>query len=215
MHQASFFSGRGLRMVKLITDNILNLTPQFWKERGVDIKKWVLDDCLNGKMQNGNSNYQYKSAQYKLYKANDMKRMTVGKAKDTGYTFNLAGDIRYLNLYFRNRKAKFTQKNPMGSGKRLKAYAGIPIASNDVSKVTMVLTQRTVNSLHPKSSTENSVTMAFAPDKTKLLLGNRDRGYDIIGLNGDNIGKIKKKILAEFVKNSKTNVPPTISITVS
>ena len=197
---------------------ILDLSSQFWQElaEGSDqcIKKWIKDDALEGIMQDETSGHKY-SQGYAKYKANWMQRMTVGKAKDWGYTFDKAGNIRYLNLYFRNKKAKFTQKNPTGTGKRLKAYAAQSLESNDVSKVTMVLTGNTLNGLHYKESDKNSVTLAFNPSDGMKVKGNKEKnGYDIWGLRTANVLKVKQRIIAEYKKQTG-ELPKTITIDVS
>lgn len=175
-------------MANLITNNILNLTPQFWDETGVFIQGYVLDDCRAGIMQDNTSNHAYKSAQYQKYKANRMERFTTRKYK-TGYVGN--------------------------KGTKLKALATVPIVSTQTNPVNMILSQRTINSLHPKASNNNGVTMAFGADKTGILTGNRARGYDIIGLNDKNREKVRQRIIKEFNKNIKNSgAPPTIIIEV-
>jgi len=175
-------------MVKLITDNILDLTPQFWLEIGKSIQGYVLDDCRAGIMQDNTANHSYKSPQYMKYKANRMERFTTRKYKD-GTVAN--------------------------KGTKLKSLGATSVVSTQIYPVNMILTQRTINSLHPKASTKDSVTMAFAPDKTGLLNGNRDRGYDIIGLNDKNREQVKQKILNQFNENIRKTIAPTIIIEVS
>ena len=160
---------------------ITNLPPGFWSQlaRGSNqsINYWVKEDCKQGIMQNGTSNHQY-SEQYARYKANDMRRFTSGKPR-----------------------------KKTGKGDRLKSYEGlgglkgISLDSTDVSKVTMILTGLTTNALKEKTHTSNSLTMVFEGVNSKLLTGNRDRGYDIIGLNDKNRDKVKQKLLNEFKKN--------------
>ena len=187
-------------MVKLITDNILDLTPDFWLKVGDKIHDWVLDDCRAGIMQNNTSGHAYKSEWYKKYKANEMRKF--------GRTERIS-----LNIMTKKgtRKRITVDKKPG----RLKGYETVPIVSTQINPVNMILTQRTINSLHPKASTKDSVTMAFAPDKTGLLNGNRDRGYDIIGLNDKNREQVKQKILNQFDENIRKTIAPTIIIEVS
>ena len=177
-----------MSIVKLITDNILDLTPQFWDETGVFIQGYVLDDCRAGVMQNNTSGHAYKSPQYMKYKANRMERFTTRKYKD--------GSV--------GKK-----------GTKLKALATVPIVSTQINPVNMILSQRTINSLKGKSATKDSITMAFAPDKTGILTGNRDRGYDIIGLNDKNREKVKQRLLNQFDENIRKTIAPTIIIEVS
>lgn len=175
-------------MANLITNNILNLTPQFWDETGVFIQGYVLDDCRDGVMQDNTEGHSYAPGSYVKYKANRMERFTTRKYK-TGYIGN--------------------------KGTKLKAFSTVPIVSTQTNPVNMILSQRTVNSLHPKASDNNGVTMAFGADKTGILTGNRDRGYDIIGLNDKNREKVRQRIIKEFNNNIKNSgAPSTIIIEV-
>ena len=196
--------------VKLITDNILDLTPDFWLKVGDKIHDWVSDDADKGIMQDNTSMHQYTSPEYVRYKKNNMRRFTKGK----GQTFSDKEGYFFGQTHFKSPKvtAKYKGRS-YGAGDRLKGYeAGV--LSNQTSFVNMRLTSKTLNSLKGKNPTTNSITMHFDGTPAGILTGNRDRGYDIIGLRGENIGKIKKRILAEFMKNSKTDIPPTIIIEV-
>ena len=184
-------SGEGL-MVKLITDNILDLTPQFWTETGDEIHDIVLDDCRAGIMQDNTSGHSYKSLQYMKYKANRMERFTTRTYK------------------------KGTKNIPAGKvarkGTKLEALRNTSVVSTQINPVNMILTQRTINSLKGKNPTTISITMAFVDTPAGILKGNRDRGYDIIGLNNKNREKVRQRVIKQFNNNLKKGgtLPPVI-----
>ena len=174
--------------VKLITDNILDLTPDFWLKVGDKIHDWVLDDCRAGIMQDNTANHAYQSKQYMKYKANRMERFTTRKYKD-GTVAN--------------------------KGTKLKSLGATSVVSTQINPVNMILTQRTINGLMGKNPTKDSITMHFNGIPAGILTGNRDRGYDIIGLNDKNREKVKQKILNQFDENIRKTIAPTIIIEVS
>ena len=189
----------------MIIQQVANLPNDFWSKlaRGSNatIYFWVKEDCRQGIMQNGTRNHQY-SETYAKYKANDMKRFTTGEA--TNYAYNTGGIVT-KDLYFKNKKTKY------GTGDRLSGYKGISLESTDVSKVTMILTGLTTNSLKEKTHTRNSLTMVFEGVNPDILLGNKERGYDIIGLNDTNREKVRQRILNEYKKNV-SKLPKKITI---
>ena len=67
--------------MKLNLEKIPVLGSKFWGDLGVNIKYWILDDCLVGLFQNGKQKLWYKSEQYKKYKANDYKKFGRGEKK--------------------------------------------------------------------------------------------------------------------------------------
>lgn len=151
--------------MKLNSDKIIELTPIFWKNLGdKKIKVAVRKDMENGVMQNGKSNLKYKSAQYKKYKANDMKRFT--------------------------------------DGKRLKNMYAQTIESNQTGFVDMTLTGHTKRGLKVKRANKTGVEMGFDSSDAKKIIGNQERGYDIVGLNEKNIDMVKEEILKQFDRNT-------------
>lgn len=196
-------------MIKAISDKVIRFTPQFWTKVGGLIPQWVKKDALQGIMQNGLQNLHYKSKQYAKYKANQMRRFTKGEGK----VFSDKAGYSYGKTYFNNPKAKKTKKG-VSSSDRLKDYAGISIESTDISKVNMTLTGRTINSLHPKSSDEYGVNMAFSPAYGGIVLGNKQRGYDVTGLNEQNIKKVRELILAQLDNNAKKEIGKKIVINI-
>lgn len=198
-------------MAKLaISNKIVRFTPKFWLKIGGLVPQWVKADALLGKMQNNGHDYHYKSKDYMRYKANNMKRLTKGEGK----TFSDKEGYFFGKTYFQNKKAKISKKTGFTTGDRLKAYKGISIESADVSKVNMTLTGRTINSLHPKTSDDVSVTMAFAPAYGSIVLGNKQRGYDVTGLNKENLQKVRNLILQQLDNNAKKELGKKIIINI-
>ena len=198
-------------MVKLITDNILDLTPDFWMKTGDKIHDWVSDDADKGIMQDNTSMHQYTSPEYVRYKKNNMRRFTKGK----GQTFSDKEGYFFGQTHFKSPKvtAKYKGRS-YGAGDRLKGYeAGV--LSTQTAFVNMRLTSKTLNSLKGKNPTTNSITMQFDGTPAGILTGNRDRGYDIIGLNDKNREQVKQKILKQFDENIRKTIAPTIIIEVN
>lgn len=193
-----------------IPNKIVRFTPQFWLKVGGLVPKWVKDDALKGIMQNNGHNYHYRSKEYMRYKANSMRRFTKGEGK----TFSDKEGFFFGKTFFDNKKAKTSKKTGFTTGDRLKAYKGISIESTDVSKVNMTLTGRTINSLHPKTSDDVSVTMAFAPAYGGIVLGNKQRGYDVTGLNNENLKKVRNLILQQLDNNAKKELGKKIVINI-
>lgn len=187
--------------MKIISDKIVRFTPKFWLKVGGLIPAWIYADCKIGLMQNNGKGYHYKSEQYKKYKANGMRRFTKGKASDSGAFFN-------------NPKAGKSKKTGFTTGGRLSSLKGIPIDSTNTSFVDMILTGRTVKSLKPKTSDEVSVTMAYPPDKAGIVLGNKRRGYNIVGLNNQNIKKVRQLIIKQLDDNQKAMLGKKMVITI-
>ena len=178
---------------------ILKLPPNFWERLAVGsndcIWFWVKEDALNGIMQDGSSNHQYQSEQYKRYKSNDMRRFTTG----TPASVSIKGK---KDLYFKNPKVTTKYKGRVyGSGERLAGYKSGAL-NNDVSKVNLHLTGLMMSGLHLKSKTENSLTMSFNPDDEGKVTGNKDNGYDVVGLRGENKEKVRERLLDAYIANT-------------
>lgn len=170
------------------------LNSTFWKELGTYIAKWVREDMSKGVFQNGKSNLRYLSRQYVNYKRNNMRRFTVGEGKiftdKAGYFFG--------KTYFTNKKAKFNKKKGFGTGKRLKAYYGKSISSNETSFVNMELTGKLKKGLRPKKADKFSVTMGFDESDRGKIIGNQRYGRELIGLNDQNIYRVKLRIIRKL-----------------
>lgn len=180
-----------------------NIPKKFWRDVATKIKQLIVDDMKSGTVQEyvaqkraTSGGALHYSKQYKDSKANNFKRRTVGNAKGSTYTFNAAGDIVNKNLYFQNRKAKYTQKNPTGTGKRLQSYAGKSIVSNKTSQVNMMVTGQTGRGLHLEQILYNGVIMSYMPEDAKKILGNEDMGRLITTLSEKN-----QKIIFQMFSN--------------
>lgn len=190
---------------------ILKLPQNFWDRLATGSNEciwfWVKEDALNGIMQDGSSNHQYKSEQYKKYKANDMRRFTTG----TPAMVSIKGQ---KDLYFKNPKVTTKYKGrTYGSGERLAGYKSGAL-NNDVSKVNLHLTGLMMDGLHKKSQTENSLTMSFNPNDEGKVIGNKENGYDVVGLNDANQEKVRKRLLDAYTQNI-SKLPKKIVINIS
>lgn len=190
---------------------IIKLPPTFWERLAVGsndcIWFWVKEDALNGIMQDGTSNHQYKSETYKRYKENDMRRFTTG----TPAMVSIKGQ---KDLYFKNPKVTTKYKGrTYGSGERLAGYKSGAL-NNDVSKVNLHLTGLMMDGLHKKAQTENSVTMSYNPEDEGKVIGNKDNGYDVVGLNDANKEKVRQRIVDAYGSNI-SKLPKKIVINIS
>jgi hypothetical protein len=195
--------------------NITNLGTSFWKRLGQQAVQWIREDAKKGIMQtkDGNSNKPNYSPEYAKYKANDMRRSTVGKATGRGYTFDKAGDIKYKDLYFANKKAKTAIQRKAdsthGSGQRLKAYKGVSISNRDVSKVNMELTGQMFRGLRVVGVDNNGVDCAYQSTKENIgkIVGNQQKyNRRVVGLNDKNIEKARQLLIAEYKQKINENV---------
>ena len=120
------------------------------------------------------------------------------------------------NYHYRSQEYVKLKSNQMRKkdGSRIKSLKGIGIDSTDTSAVNMILTGRTVKSLHIKSTSPESLTMAFNPAYTKIILGNKRHGYDVTGLNDKNRAKIKQFILKQFNENERKELEKKVVITI-
>ena len=120
------------------------------------------------------------------------------------------------NYHYRSQEYVKLKSNQMRGkdGNRSKSLKGIGIDSTDTSAVNMVLTGRTVKSLHTKATSPESLTMAFGMDKAGIILGNKRHGYDVTGLNDKNKAKIKQFILKQFNENERKELEKKVVITI-
>ena len=127
------------------------------------------------------------------------KQLLKGKMMD-----NTSGH-QYSKQYAKYKARRFKR---FGSGTNLKGMEGASFISNDVSKVTMIATGRTVRSLTPTKPKDTSITMVFKDtsifgvQNTDKIIYNRERGYDIVGLNDE----LRKWVFEEMLKQSKINI---------
>lgn len=114
---------------------------------------------------------------------------------------NNTGGYNYTQPY-KNYKARDMKRK--SDGKRLKAYSELTIESNKTSKVNMILTGHTRRGLEVKRADKTGVDLSYKPADTKKIIGNRERGYDVVGLSNENIERAKREILQQFDKNIAT-----------
>lgn len=177
----------------------IGLTVSEWKEVGAYANSLIQNDMTEGKFQNGQSGLAYRSAQYKRYKANDMRRLTSGEA--THFQVNSQSGIVTKQMHFgSSTKLRLDRK----SGKlvrantgRLSGYSGKPISSNNTAFVDMTLTGRLKRSLRVVTADRNSVTCGYLNENNAAgkIEGNAKLGRVILGLSPENVTKVK-----EFIK---------------
>lgn len=197
-------------------EDIVKLPPKLFKF----LAKWTADkikeDALKGIFQNDVRNSQLREP-YKSYKANWMRRRTLGEGK----TFSDKEGYFYGKTYFRNKKAGvYKLKNPKGKqGKRLKAYAGVSIASNESRFSNMYLTGQTLNSIKQKVLTESGYktgfVLSFEPRDSGKILGNRDKyGRDLVNISENNLWHIQIEIEKELGHNIDKFTSESININI-
>lgn len=120
------------------------------------------------------------------------------------------------NHHYKSQQYVKLKSNQMRrkDGSRLKSLKGIGVDSTDTSAVNMILTGRTVKSLHTKSTSPEALTMSFGMDKAGIIIGNKRRGYDVTGLNDKNKAKVKQLILKQFNENERKELEKKVVITI-
>ncbi len=120
-----------------------------------------------------------------------------------------------LSLQYKKYKDKDMRRL---DGKRLKnkkyPLEGRSLFTIGTPHVTMLLTGDTIGGLRGTKATLNSVTMAFRTRDTPKIIGNKARGYDIVGLNTKNIRLIKVEMIKQFKKNKVKFLKKNIVINV-
>lgn len=197
--------------MKLNLDKLTKLTKDIWLRIGQKISIWIYEDAQRGKFQNDAPSQSYRSESYKRYKANNMRRFTVGE----GQTFSDKEGYYFGKTYFRNKKAGFSKKKGFGTGERLKGYKGVSIESGETSFVNLILTGQMFRGLKPISSDEMSVTMSYAQKDAGKVLGAKRFGRIITSLNKSNIEKVKEELVKEYDKHIKEGLPKKVTIIVS
>lgn len=180
---------------------ILKLPETFWRKLAEAIQLWIREDMEKGYPQeytsqliptkNGAKNY---SDEYKILKANGMRRKTKG---GTLKTFDPSGD--YLG---RRRYGKTTSVGK-GIGAFVTGYKGGYPISNHTASVNMMLTGFTISGLKYKNSDDTSMTIGYLDKDGDKIEGNENWGRDIRTLNDKNKDKTLKLLEDEFLKNIK------------
>lgn len=169
---------------------IVFLGSGFWKKEALKIKKWIITDARAGIFQNGRGLKSYISETYKKYKANNMRRFTKGgKLKEIDPSQDYPGK----RLYGTKQDAK--------KGKRIAGLAGVPIKSTNTDYVDMTLTGKLLEGLHAESVDDSGVTMSYNEVDRGKIEGNRKYDREIVGLNEENIEKLRNDIIEQYSKN--------------
>lgn len=130
------------------------------------------DDALAGKTQSlsGDRTSPYKSESYKKYKQNQMNRFT----DRTG-----------------------------GKGTKIEAYRGQSTPYTQTAIKNYHLTgnlYKRISGLHLRNPKVNEVTVSFASKDRGKVLGAREQGDELVGLNNKNINIIKDMIIKKYNK---------------
>ena len=170
----------------------IGLTPQEWKEVGAYANKLIQNDMTAGKFQNDRSNLQYRSQQYKKYKANAMQ---LQKYRQSRLVNPETGKV------LRNMKKK-TEK----SKGRLFNYYGKQIESTNTAFVDMTLTGTLKKSLRVVRSWASGVESGYESGNSAVgkIVGNRRYGREVLGLSTENIKKVKdfiQEIMRRHIKD--------------
>lgn len=188
--------------VKINLEKAIKNLSNTWKRVGQEVIKWIRKDAIDGVFQNGSSD-TYRSEQYKKYKRNDMRRYTTGEASSSTYTFDKAGDYRRKGLFFGNKKANLRKGKNITTGKRLEGYQGVTITSRETSFVNMILTGQLFKGLRVKRYDGEGVEIGYDPKDRKKIEGNRVYGREVVGLNDENIAKVKEMLIKAMGDNLK------------
>ena len=178
----------------MATINQMNKVPfmgaKFWKAIAKKIggKGWVYKDGERGLMQNNTQKHPL-SPGYKKYKDKDMRRLDGKRLGDT----------------IQGGRTLKQRKFPL---------VGRSLATIGTPYVTMILTGDTIQGLHGTKAKKDGITMSFRPRDAPKIIGNKARGYDIVGLNTKNIRLIKVEMIKQFKKNKVKFIPKNIVINV-
>lgn len=184
--------------------NIVKLKIPEWTRLLQHCVQWIRADFKDGKMQDGKSNLQYISQQYKRYKANGMRRLTKGgNPKD----FDPSHDYKGKRLY--------GKKTPTAKGSRVSGYYAKAIESTNTAFVDMTLTGNLKRGLSVKAVNETGGTIGYNPEDAKKLQGNRRYGREVVGLNEENQEKLKKEIVEIYEKNAIDILAKDITINIT
>ena len=128
-----------------------------------------------------------------------------------GHSYKSAQYVKYKQ----NEMRKFGRgKDKTGAGERLKDYKAVSIESTSINPVNMTLTGQAINGLRPIESNDTSVLMSYAQKDAGKIIGNRDRDYDIVGLNKKNRELVRQEMIKEFKDKIGKNIPKNIEITI-
>lgn len=198
--------------------NILSINVSDWRRMLQHCVQNIRANFKEGKMQDGKSGLQYKSEQYKKYKANAMEQLKYGRSLFNPETGQL---MRGNKLKTKTTKSKdvygnlrFTSQTQKGG--RLWNYAAKSVESRRIDFVDMTLSGDLKKGLHV---VEGSITnyggkISYEPEDAKKIEGNKALGRDVVGLNEENQEKLKKEIVEILKKNAQTILAKDIKIQV-
>lgn len=165
-------------MKEIISTNLPpDLPDDFWLNLGHDQALMIYNDAVNkGIMQNNSSGHRY-SPEYAKRKSNSMRRLT--KGNPLYYSIKTR-----KGLYFKNKKAK------PNKGLRTGIYKQVQVVNNNVSFVNLQLTGAMFRGLFASPEllvNEDGIKISYLPIDGGKVIGNKERGYDILGLRKENI----------------------------
>lgn len=162
------------------------------------------EDALDGIMQDGQKNLIYRSKQYIRYKANAMRRFTKNvtmKTKETQYGSGLFKVTRKAGRKKLSPVAmNISTKSNLTNGGKLKGYEGRSI-NTDVSKVNLHLTGDMFRSLKVVTAAVNHCRVSFGQEEAGKVIGNKNHGYNAVGLNEENKQIVKQMIIMQLEAN--------------
>lgn len=161
---------------KINFTKVLLLKRRFWTRMGVLARALIKKDMRKGILQNTISDIP------------PLPYSTKSKYKD--YKDN------YMNRFGRG-------KNKVGKGKKLKAYAGQSVKSNETNNPNMLLTGSLIDGLRVIKTTAISATLSYMSKDAKRLAGNEALSRWIRGLREKNQTKLQRMLEIEYEKNLK------------
>lgn len=211
-----------------VTERILKIPAYVMRIFAEGASRLIDDDAKNGIMQNGNT-YGYKSKTYMKYKANDMRRFTNNKSNNKSKTKKEKQSVNSQvgtndkqkptsnkSKNKSNNKSK-VKKKKQSVNPRLKAYKGLTIESNETSFVNMTVTGRALKGLHVSSATTNNAVLSYKQRDVMKVIGNKNRGYDILDIRTENMEKLKELVIdpyltggGKMIKNINLGINPQI-----
>lgn len=128
----------------------------------------------------------------------------------------MKGKVQLLTgkAFYNRTYAKYKQNymNRFTDGKKLKAYSGRSVRSNNTKSVNMYLTGQTIDGFSYKGSNNHSMTVGYQDKDADKIIGNEALGRFITTLSEENQTKTLKVIEDEFEKNIKDFYRGTIKI---
>jgi hypothetical protein len=166
--------------------DLLKFPPGWWQRKGMDIYSMIKMDADKGMMQDGQSGIQYRSRQYKEYKARFGQRKTTDtkgnkphKIKPVYGVQVTSNETAFVNMQLTGRLFRGLQ-------------SGIQALANNLG-----------------------VRLSYSQADADKIFGAEDLGRDIVGLNEVNIEKVFQDVLAIIDTNIKEQWEESIKIVIS